>query len=75
MLCCKIEDKTPTSCRMTRLCLTPYLKSQCSQHICYQINSNMIKVLQSAALGVGYGYYGEQQHDETGEDDADDVLL
>ncbi|KAG9288567.1 hypothetical protein G9A89_003270, partial [Geosiphon pyriformis] len=53
-LCGKISNKTSSSVRMSRRCLTPYGESDTIPHVCRRFPSNICQKLSMAALGVMY---------------------
>ena len=70
-LCGRLSDKNPSSMRMTQSCLTTFKQSGMSHHTCSRLHLDVIKILTQAALGVGYGFFGE--NNDTPLEDREEV--
>ena len=67
-LCGKIANRSRTSVRMSRRCLTCFNASDASHHECHPLHSQWTRYLISAGLGCTYGFYGNL-------DESDDRIL
>ena len=56
LLCGKLENKTSSSSRMSRCCLTSNSNTDSLPHVCHPFPVLLELQLTNAALGVGYGF-------------------